>query len=146
MRSRSKRKKKENRNIFPSSQTCVFSRRGKNSRSPSLFFSLSFSSMADESGGGVPPVPREAAAAEPPSSSTEPPPSSSSSSPSSPLLSLSVKNPARSCAPDFVLTARAEDSVAELKAKLSQTYEGKPPAERQTVRGGEEEEKTFFFF
>ena len=89
----------------------------------------------DNSGGDVPPAPREeeaaAAAAEPPPSSSSSPSTSSSSS----LLSLSVKNPARSCAPDFVLTARADDSVAELKAKLSQTYEGKPPAERQTVRG-----------
>ena len=46
-----------------------------------------------------------------------------------------------------MLTARADDSVAELKAKLSQTYEGKPPAERQTVRvgSGREEEKMFSF-
>ena len=78
----------------------------------------------DNSGGDVPPAPREeeaaAAAAEPPPSSSSSPSTSSSSS----LLSLSVKNPARSCAPDFGLTARADDSVAELKAKLRAAFKG----------------------
>ena len=102
--------------------------------------------MAEEGGSVSPPLPRAEAAAEP-SSSSSTAPSSSSPSSSPPLFSLSVKNPARSCAPDFVLTARADDSVAELKAKLSQTYEGKPPAERQTVRTRrrEEERKRFVF-
>lgn len=100
--------------------------------------------MADQ-GGIVPPLPPREEVVEPASSSTAPSSSSSAlPSSSSPLLSLSVKNPARSCAPDFVLTARADDSVAELKAKLSQTYEGKPPAERQTVRRAEGERKRFF--
>ena len=104
---------------------------------PLLILSLSLA-MADEIN-GAPLLEASAAApaAEAPSSSSpsaDAPSTSSSTSTSPSLLSLSVKNPARSCAPDFVLTARADDSVAELKTKLSQTYEGKPPVERQTVR------------